>query len=100
MIAGWAAGARAALESAYLGRLTELGHADLLDRSLLRPFEIEQECRELIYAAGHLPLLALRPMGVLRSCTGDLTSVVIPVDSTLVVAPVDPMLVVAPVTRR
>ncbi|MFC7644494.1 hypothetical protein ACFQX6_30165 [Streptosporangium lutulentum] len=67
VIAGWAAAARAALESAYLGRLTELGHAALLDRSLLRPFEIEQECRELIYAARHLPRWRYAPMGVLRS---------------------------------
>jgi maltokinase len=67
VIAGWAAAARAALESAYLGRLAELGHSALLDRSLLRPFEIEQECRELIYAAGHLPRWRYAPMGVLRS---------------------------------
>jgi maltokinase len=67
VITGWAAVARAALESAYLGRLAELGHSALLDRSLLRPFEIEQECRELIYAAGHLPRWRYAPMGVLRS---------------------------------
>lgn len=67
VIAGWAATARATLESAYLGRLDELGHAALLDRSLLRPFEIEQECRELVYAARHLPRWRYAPMGVLRS---------------------------------
>ncbi|MGJ6963934.1 hypothetical protein ACSDR0_18675 [Streptosporangium sp. G11] len=67
VIAGWTATARATLESAYLGRLDELGHATLLDRSLLRPFEIEQECRELVYAARHLPRWRYAPMGVLRS---------------------------------
>ncbi|MFI6797662.1 hypothetical protein [Streptosporangium canum] len=67
VIAAWAVAAREALESAYLARLAEHGHASLLDRSLLRPFEIEQECRELIYAARHLPRWRYAPMGVLRS---------------------------------
>lgn len=67
MIAEWALAARATLESAYSDRLAELGHAELLDRSLLRPFEIEQECRELVYAARHLPRWRYAPMGVLRS---------------------------------
>ncbi|MEU8381647.1 hypothetical protein [Streptosporangium sp. NPDC048865] len=66
-IAGWAATTRAALESAYRDRLAERGHAALLDRSLSRPFEIEQECRELVYAARHLPRWRYAPMGVLRS---------------------------------
>ncbi|MFD0888419.1 hypothetical protein ACFQ08_28125 [Streptosporangium algeriense] len=57
----------AVLGEAYLARLAEHGHAGLLDRSLLRPFEIEQECRELIYAARHLPRWRYAPMGVLRS---------------------------------
>ncbi|GAA3099227.1 hypothetical protein GCM10017600_13510 [Streptosporangium carneum] len=63
----WTAAARAALRGAYLSRLTERGHADLLDLSLVRPFEIEQECRELIYAARRLPRWRYAPMGVLRS---------------------------------
>ncbi|MFI6299467.1 phosphotransferase [Nonomuraea sp. NPDC050790] len=40
---------------------------DLLDESLIRPFEVEQECRELIYAARHLPRWRYAPMGVLRT---------------------------------
>ncbi|MFF5209849.1 hypothetical protein [Streptosporangium sp. NPDC000396] len=67
VIGEWTAAARAALQAAYLARLAERGHAALLDRSLLRPFEIEQECRELIYAARHLPRWRYAPMGVLRS---------------------------------
>ncbi|MFF0573445.1 hypothetical protein [Streptosporangium saharense] len=63
----WAAEAVASLEEAYLTRLTGHGHSGLLERSLLRPFEIEQECRELIYAARHLPRWRYAPMGVLRS---------------------------------
>ncbi|MFI5893647.1 hypothetical protein ACIA5D_26430 [Actinoplanes sp. NPDC051513] len=42
----------------------------LLDEKLLRPFEVEQECRELIYAARFLPRWRYAPMGVLRSWYG------------------------------
>ncbi|MGN9782224.1 phosphotransferase [Nonomuraea sp. ZG12] len=64
--AHWAAEARALMLAAYTGRLAERGAAGLLDESLIRPFEIEQECRELIYAARHLPRWRYAPMGVLR----------------------------------
>jgi maltokinase len=43
----WIAATRAAFLAAYDG--------PLLDERLLRPFEVEQECRELVYAARHLP---------------------------------------------
>ncbi|MFI6500882.1 hypothetical protein [Nonomuraea typhae] len=59
--AAWAAGARAEMLDAYTGA------CDLLDASLLRPFEVEQECRELIYAARHLPRWRYAPMGVLHT---------------------------------
>ncbi|MEU8247661.1 phosphotransferase [Nonomuraea sp. NPDC048916] len=65
--AGWARTARGRLLAAYRGRLVERGRPDLLDESLIRPFEIEQECRELIYAARHLPRWRYAPMGVLRA---------------------------------
>ncbi len=64
--AAWARRARATLLTAYRRRLAEAGRAGLLDESLLRPFEVEQECRELIYAARHLPRWRYAPMGVLR----------------------------------
>lgn len=54
--AAWAAEAKARLLAAY----------GPVDPALLRPFEIEQECRELIYAARHLPRWRYAPMGVLR----------------------------------
>ncbi|MEZ0076841.1 hypothetical protein [Planotetraspora sp. GP83] len=63
----WVAAARAGVETAYADALAEAGREELLDRSLLRPFEVEQECRELIYAARHLPRWRYAPMGVLRS---------------------------------
>ncbi|MFE3450663.1 hypothetical protein ACFXJ8_17200 [Nonomuraea sp. NPDC059194] len=65
--AAWAAAARADLLAAYRLRLAEAGRPDLLDERLLGPFEIEQECRELIYAARHLPRWRYAPMGVLRT---------------------------------
>ncbi|GAA3593845.1 hypothetical protein GCM10022419_091130 [Nonomuraea rosea] len=65
--ASWAAEARAAVLAAYSARLAAKDRADLLDVRLIRPFEVEQECRELIYAARHLPRWRYAPMGVLRT---------------------------------
>ncbi|MEV5553657.1 phosphotransferase [Nonomuraea wenchangensis] len=65
--ADWAGRARAGLLAAYRARLAARGRPDLLDEGLIRPFEIEQECRELIYAARHLPRWRYAPMGVLRT---------------------------------
>jgi len=65
--AAWAAESRAALLASYRRRLADKGRPDLLDETLLRPFEVEQECRELIYAARHLPRWRYAPMGVLRT---------------------------------
>ncbi|MCW3839889.1 hypothetical protein ONA70_07235 [Micromonospora yasonensis] len=55
------------LLAAYLRTLDERGMAHLFDERLLRPFEVEQECRELCYAARFLPRWRYAPMGVLRS---------------------------------
>ncbi|MET8145413.1 hypothetical protein ABZU32_34365 [Sphaerisporangium sp. NPDC005288] len=63
----WAAEARAVLLTAYREGLAAHGRPELLEESLLGPFEIEQECRELIYAALHLPRWRYAPMGVLRA---------------------------------
>ncbi|MGW0808873.1 hypothetical protein [Nonomuraea sp. NPDC002799] len=65
--AAWAAEARAAMLAAYTSRLAAGHRSDLLDERLIRPFEVEQECRELIYAARHLPRWRYAPMGVLRT---------------------------------
>ncbi|MEV7965283.1 hypothetical protein AB0O34_04790 [Sphaerisporangium sp. NPDC088356] len=62
----WASTAREILASAYRERLADRGMSVLLDESLLGPLEIEQECRELIYATRHLPRWRYAPMGVLR----------------------------------
>lgn len=65
--ARWAAEARTRLLAAYTAKLAAAGRPELLDESLIRPFEVEQECRELIYAARHLPRWRYAPMGVLRT---------------------------------
>ncbi|SDJ64825.1 hypothetical protein [Nonomuraea jiangxiensis] len=65
--AAWAATARTTMLAAYRARLADRDRPDLLDATLLRPFEVEQECRELIYAARHLPRWRYAPMGVLRT---------------------------------
>lgn len=65
--ATWAATAREGLLSAYRERLRAEGRPELLDERLIGPFEIEQECRELIYSARHLPRWRYAPMGVLRT---------------------------------
>ncbi|MEV0617927.1 hypothetical protein AB0I81_31705 [Nonomuraea sp. NPDC050404] len=65
--AEWARRGRATLLSAYKDRLAAGHRPDLLDERLIRPFEVEQECRELIYAARHLPRWRYAPMGVLRT---------------------------------
>jgi maltokinase len=66
-VGGWVRQAREGLTGAYTARLAERGRAELLDPALVRPFEVEQECRELIYAVRHLPRWQYAPMGVLRS---------------------------------
>ncbi|GAA2206223.1 hypothetical protein GCM10009850_016810 [Nonomuraea monospora] len=68
--AEWAGQAREILLTAYKHRLAARNRPDLLDETLIRPFEVEQECRELIYAARHLPRWRYAPMGVLRTWYG------------------------------
>ncbi|WP_131732780.1 aminoglycoside phosphotransferase [Actinomadura formosensis] len=57
---GWVAAARADFLAAY-------GAPEFFDERLVRAFSIEQECRELIYAARFLPRWRYAPLGVLRS---------------------------------
>jgi maltokinase len=47
-----------------------LRHPELFEPALLRPFEVEQECRELVYAARFLPRWRYAPIGVLHSWYG------------------------------
>ncbi|MBB4697667.1 hypothetical protein [Paractinoplanes abujensis] len=56
------------LLTAYRERLS--ARSELFNVDLLRPFEVEQECRELVYAARFLPRWRYAPLGVLRSWYG------------------------------
>ncbi len=58
---------RGQLFQAYTGRLAEAGRSELLDRRLVRAFEVEQECRELLYAARFSPTWRYSGIGALRS---------------------------------
>jgi maltokinase len=51
----WAASARQDFLAVYRTTTQGCGHGGLLDDGLLPAFEVEQECRELVYAARHLP---------------------------------------------
>ncbi|GAA3207614.1 hypothetical protein [Actinocorallia longicatena] len=65
--AAWTREACAGFLAAYTGGLAAHGRSELFDERLLRPFAVEQECRELIYAARFLPRWRYAPLGVLRS---------------------------------
>ena len=54
-VAAWIAAARASVPRGVHRRLASAGRSELFDARLLHPFEVEQECRELVYAARHLP---------------------------------------------
>jgi maltokinase len=66
-VADWCRRSVDDLLAAYRHTLHERGMAHLFDERLLRPFEVEQECRELVYAARFLPRWRYAPLGVLRS---------------------------------
>ena len=55
LVTGWARRAQAAFLDSYRGVLRAAGRTELLDERLLAAFRVQQECREHIYAARHLP---------------------------------------------
>ena len=54
-VADWIAAAQQVFIDAYRDRLSANGHSDLLEERLLLPLQVEQECREFLYAVRHLP---------------------------------------------
>lgn len=66
-VASWIAETTAAFVAAYTGGLESVGRRELFDEALLAPFEVEQECRELVYAARFLPRWRYAPMAALRA---------------------------------
>jgi maltokinase len=66
-VGSWIAETTAAFLAAYRAGLEAAGLAALFDEALLAPFEVEQECRELVYAARFLPPWRYAPMAALRA---------------------------------
>jgi maltokinase len=52
---------------AYASTLAESGEERLFEPRLARPFQLQQECREYIYAARYLPHWQYVPEGALAS---------------------------------
>jgi maltokinase len=63
----WIADTTAAFIAAYIATLAGAGRAGLFDAALLAPFEVEQEIREIVYAARFLPRWRYAPMAALRA---------------------------------
>jgi maltokinase len=55
LVRSWIGAAQKAFLDAYRSTLASLGSAELLDDRLLVPLRLQQECREYLYAARHLP---------------------------------------------
>jgi maltokinase len=66
----WAKAAQASFLTAVDTGLAAAGRDDLLDVRLLGPFLVEQECRDLVYAARHLPRWRYAPWGTLAAWFG------------------------------
>jgi maltokinase len=66
-VGSWIADTTAAFLAAYTAGLEQVGRRDLFDEALVAPFEVEQECRELVYAARFLPRWRYAPMATLRA---------------------------------
>ncbi len=54
-VTSWITAAEATFLEAYRGQLGAAGRRELLDERALHPLRVQQECREFIYAARHLP---------------------------------------------
>jgi maltokinase len=63
----WIARSRRRFLAEYRRVLADAGRSDLLDERLMPAFEVEQECRELVYAARFLPRWRYAPMAALRA---------------------------------
>lgn len=66
-VESWVAGSRDEFLDAYRAELATAGQDRLLDDRLLASFEVEQLCRELIYAGRFLPRWRYAPMAALTA---------------------------------
>ncbi len=67
----WVASSRTGFLDAYARTLADHGRSQLFDDRLLTGFEVEQECRELVYAARYLPRWAYAPLAALAARFGE-----------------------------
>ncbi len=67
----WIPHAQDAFLAAYQSALFAAGHRALLDDRLLRPLMLDQECREFVYSATHLPHWRYVPDAVLTDMFPD-----------------------------
>lgn len=63
----WIVIAQRCFLDAYVSRLAVSGEERLFEPRLVRPFQLQQECREFIYAARYLPHWTYVPEGALAS---------------------------------
>jgi maltokinase len=61
----WISDSRRSFLAAYTDQLKVADREYLFEPKLLEPFEVEQECRELVYAATYLPRWTYAPMAAL-----------------------------------
>jgi len=69
----WIPHAQDAFLAAYQGVLAAAGQRSLLDDRLLRPLMLDQECREFVYSARHLPHWRYVPDAVLTEMFPDVS---------------------------
>ena len=74
----WIPHAQDAFLAAYQGVLASAGQRSLLDDRLLRPLMLDQECREFVYSARHLPHWRYVPDAVLTEMFPDVSPDVSP----------------------
>ncbi len=67
----WIAHAQDAFLAAYQSVLSQAGQRSILDDRLLRPLMLDQECREFVYSARHLPHWRYVPDAVLAEMFPD-----------------------------
>lgn len=68
---GWIAKAQHAFLDAYRAALSDAGQSDLLQNDLLDPMQVEQECREFLYAVRYDPVWRYVPQAALHALLAD-----------------------------
>ena len=72
VVAAWIAAAQEGFRHEYVDTLARLRRSDLLDDGLAVPLRLQQEVREFLYAARHLPHWRYVPDAALRDLLPDL----------------------------